>query len=130
MITTGSQIFSPFSAVANGVVYIGYEYPDGSLYALNASTGDLIWKYTTGNDVITSPAVANGVVYVGSEDNHVYALNASTGALLWKYATSGYYPFFSGSGQWGGVLRDLGDYNAVRVERQHGSPPVEVHDWG
>ena len=34
----------------------------------------------------SSPAVANGVVYFGSDDN-VYALNASTGAKLWSYAT-------------------------------------------
>ena len=33
----------------------------------------------------SSPAVANGVVYVGSVDGNVYALNASTGAKLWSY---------------------------------------------
>ena len=37
--------------------------------------------------MISSPAVANGVVYVGSCDNNVYALNASTGAELWSYTT-------------------------------------------
>jgi outer membrane protein assembly factor BamB len=37
--------------------------------------------------VISSPAVANGVVYVGSYDNNVYALDASTGAKLWSYTT-------------------------------------------
>ena len=47
----------------------------------------LLWKYTTGSGVISSPAVANGVVYVGSADNNVYALNASTGVLMWKYTT-------------------------------------------
>jgi serine/threonine-protein kinase len=34
-----------------------------------------------------SPAVANGVVYVGSYDQNVYALNAKTGSKLWSYAT-------------------------------------------
>jgi outer membrane protein assembly factor BamB len=33
--------------------------------------------------------VANGVVYVGSDDNNVYALNAGTGAFVWKYTTGG-----------------------------------------
>jgi hypothetical protein len=37
--------------------------------------------------VYSSPAVVNGVVYVGSRDHNVYALNASTGAKLWSYAT-------------------------------------------
>ncbi len=35
---------------------------------------------------VSSPAVANGVVYVGSSDYNLYALDASTGAFLWKYA--------------------------------------------
>jgi hypothetical protein len=35
--------------------------------------------------LIVTPAVANGVVYVGSYDGSVYALNANTGAKLWSY---------------------------------------------
>ena len=52
------------------------------MYALNASTGAKLWSYTTGNSVLCSPAVANGVVYIGSDDGFLYALNASTGVLL------------------------------------------------
>ena len=48
------------------------------------------WKYLTGNDVNSSPAVVNGVVYIGSNDGKVYALKAKTGALLWSYTTGGY----------------------------------------
>ncbi len=40
-----------------------------------------------GNQPMSSPAVVNGVVYVGSGDGNVYALNASTGAKLWSYDT-------------------------------------------
>jgi outer membrane protein assembly factor BamB len=47
----------------------------------------LKWSYTTGSYVVSSPAVANGVVYVGSYDGNVYALQAKTGAKLWSYAT-------------------------------------------
>jgi outer membrane protein assembly factor BamB len=57
--------------VANGVVYVGSG--DNNLYALGATTGALLWKYTTGGAVESSPVVANGVVYVGSKDNNVYA---------------------------------------------------------
>ena len=35
----------------------------------------------------SSPTVANGVVYVGSEDDNVYALNANTGTKVWSYTT-------------------------------------------
>ena len=45
-----------------------------------------LWSYTTGAYVYSSPAVANGVVYVGSFDNNVYALNANNGAAgVWSY---------------------------------------------
>ena len=37
----------------------------------------------------SSPAVANGVVYIGSEDHKLYAYNARTGALLWSATTGG-----------------------------------------
>jgi glucose dehydrogenase len=61
----------------------------------------LRWKYTTGSGVFSSPAVANGMVYIGSEDNNIYALNASTGALVWKYNSGS--GVFSSLGQWGGL---------------------------
>ena len=68
--------------VANGVLYAG-DYIYGGLYAIDASTGGLRWKYPNGPVPDTSPAVANGVVYFG-DYGYFYALNASTGALLWK----------------------------------------------
>jgi succinyl-CoA synthetase beta subunit len=59
------------------------------MYALNAKTGVELWSYPTGGDIDSSPAVVNGVAYVGSDDKNVYALNASTGAKLWSYRTGG-----------------------------------------
>ena len=52
-------------------------------------TPALLWKYATSSEVHSSPAIVNGVVYVGSYDQNVYALNANTGAKLWNYVTSG-----------------------------------------
>jgi hypothetical protein len=42
-------------------------------------TNRTLWKFTTGGKVFSSPAVSDGVVYVGSFDGKVYALNALTG---------------------------------------------------
>jgi outer membrane protein assembly factor BamB len=53
------------------VVYVGSD--DYNVYALNAKTGAKLWSYTTGAFVASSPAVANGVVYVGSYDGKAYA---------------------------------------------------------
>jgi hypothetical protein len=57
------------------------------VYALEAATGVQLWNFTTGGDVASSPAVAEGIVYVGSYDGKVYALDASEGSLIWSYQT-------------------------------------------
>ena len=50
-------------------------------------TNQTLWSYTTGSSVLSSPAVVDGRVYVGSADSKVYCLNVSTGSLIWSYAT-------------------------------------------
>jgi hypothetical protein len=61
------------------MVYVGGD--DGNLYALNATTGTMLWSFTTQALVTSSPAVANGVVYVGSDDNNLYAIGNRTTTL-------------------------------------------------
>ncbi|HJN73795.1 MAG TPA: PQQ-binding-like beta-propeller repeat protein, partial [Myxococcota bacterium] len=46
------------------------------------------WTYVTGGAVISSPAVSDGVVYVGSyQNNTLYALDAHTGKEKWTFKT-------------------------------------------
>ena len=73
--------------MAGSTVYVGSD--DDKVYALDAATGQLRWSYTTGDEVVSGPAVAGGTVYVGSDDDKVYALNAATGHLRWSYTTGG-----------------------------------------
>ena len=47
----------------------------------------LLWSYATQGWVSAAPAVADGMVYVGSNDHRVYALDAATGNELWSFAT-------------------------------------------
>ena len=47
----------------------------------------LIWRFKTGGPVHSSPAIAGGKVFVGSDDGKMYCLNSSTGDLLWSYTT-------------------------------------------
>ena len=54
-----------------------------------AADESMLWRYRTGGFVVNSPAVSDGVVYVGSDDNHVYALDAETGGLVWRFETGG-----------------------------------------
>src|SRR5579884_3673820 len=86
--TTGN-IIDTSPAVVGGVVYIGSR--DKNLYAINASTGKVIWQYTLGDTIIaSSPAIANGIAYIGANDGKLYALNTTTGTLLWSYTTGSY----------------------------------------
>jgi outer membrane protein assembly factor BamB len=55
------------------------------------NVGSLVekWSATTGGTVRSSPAVVNGVVYVGSEDHNLYAFDAASGTTLWTATTGG-----------------------------------------
>jgi outer membrane protein assembly factor BamB len=77
--------FMSSPVLSNGRVFVGSG--DHNVYALDAHTGTVVWKFTTGDVVHASPAVADGVVYIGSWDRYFYALNADTGAVLWKFET-------------------------------------------
>ncbi len=53
------------------------------LFALRADDGGLLWRYQEGN-AMTTPVVANGVVYLFSDDGKLAALRASDGSMLWQ----------------------------------------------
>jgi hypothetical protein len=66
------------------------------------------WKFQTSGRVISSPAVENGVVYVGSTDKNMYAVDQQTGALKWKFAAEG--PVVSSPAVAGGIVH-FGSYD-------------------
>jgi len=69
------------------VVYVGSD--DGSVYALNQSTGAIVWSKALGSAVRSSPGLAQGNVYVGADNGKVYALAAASGNVVWTVATGG-----------------------------------------
>ncbi len=79
------DVFLSSPAIYASTVYIGSG--DHNVYALDATSGALRWKFATGNVVHASPAVADGIVYIGSWDRYLYALDSRTGAVVWKFAT-------------------------------------------
>ncbi len=48
-----------------------------------------IWRFACEDEVRATPAVHDGIVYIGAYDNNLYALNSDSGKFLWKYATDG-----------------------------------------
>jgi hypothetical protein len=49
--------------------------------------GGVKWKFETGDGIWPSPVVTDGVVYVGSDDDHLYAVDVETGEEVWKFYT-------------------------------------------
>jgi eukaryotic-like serine/threonine-protein kinase len=51
--------------------------------------GEVKWRFATEGKVFASPAVYQGVTYVGSADGNLYAIDNKSGALRWKFTTGG-----------------------------------------
>jgi len=77
------DVFLSSPVVAQGAVYFGSG--DGHLYAVDAASGELRWKFQTGDVVHASPAFADGVLYFGSWDSYFYAVEAATGKEKWRF---------------------------------------------
>ncbi len=75
--------------VSSPTIVDNYAYLGASkdLVAVDLTTHEVQWRFTTGGDVVSSPAAAGAVVYVGSEDGHLYAINRATGEKLWDVVT-------------------------------------------
>jgi outer membrane protein assembly factor BamB len=72
-------------AVWNGNVYFGSG--DGNVYALDAGTGSVKWRFHTGDVVHASPAISGGTLFVGSWDSYFYAIDAASGKEKWRFKT-------------------------------------------
>ena len=89
-----SLTFVSFSSVnvAEAAVTNSYAWP--TLQANEQRTGftespspnnnQTFWKFQTGGPITSSPAVAAGMVFVGSADGYLYAVNATTGTKMWS----------------------------------------------
>jgi outer membrane protein assembly factor BamB len=75
----------------------GIAYDNGRIYATNGlgfvaaldeRTGGIIWKVRPGGPLRGAPTIANGAVYVVSEDNQIYSLKEEDGSTNWSEAAS------------------------------------------
>lgn len=87
--------------VSDGIVYVvsscedckvawdGDVYTTGDVSALDASTGELLWRYERGaRDDTSWPVVSDGRVYLSSTGGGVTALDGITGTILWEYTAA------------------------------------------
>ncbi len=70
-------------AISDGKVFFGSSV-DGRVICRDLATGLDKWSFFTNAPVRLAPTIANGKVYVGSDDGYAYCLDAKTGKLVWK----------------------------------------------
>ena len=74
--------------VDGDTVYLGCSGREhGTLVALDRSDGAERWSFTDENSTVYEPAVTDGMVYAGSNDNHVYAFSRD-GEQRWQVETN------------------------------------------
>ena len=75
----------------------GIAYDSGRIYATNglgyvaaldAATGGIVWQVRPGGPLRGAPTVADGALYVMSQDNQIYSLKEADGATNWSQAAS------------------------------------------
>lgn len=100
---------------------------DNGLYALEASTGRLVWRRlccaTTFaySPAIGSPCVDGGFVYVSANGNRLFCFEAASGEPVWEVASQGDKYGHSGPVRVGdrvvaGCLGDSGEVRCVRAD--------------
>jgi outer membrane protein assembly factor BamB len=67
-----NSAISAAPVVTRDAVYFASE--DGVVHAVDSTTGESLWDWTTGLHVRGSPAVVEDAVYVASGDGFVYAI--------------------------------------------------------
>lgn len=60
--------------IANGVLFAGSTHPTGPMYAMEATSGRILWSHNTGASVYGGASVSSGCIYVGSG----YSVNIGT----------------------------------------------------
>lgn len=74
---------------------------DHSVHALDAASGEPLWKFTTGGAVFATPALWAGGgrprAFAASSDRAVYALDAADGRRLWSHEVEEYRPTLGGA---------------------------------
>ncbi len=78
----GGRLSAP--TIAAGKLFVA-AVDSHTLHALDASTGGMLWSYTTGARIDSPPTYFRGLVLFGSADGYVYALRAGDGILAWRF---------------------------------------------
>lgn len=83
----GQFAFDSAPTVHEGVIYTAGAGTGGTVYAVSADSGSVLWTAPVVNGSLSSPAVTSEGVYVSYSCPNVYKLDPATGATIWHYTT-------------------------------------------
>jgi outer membrane protein assembly factor BamB len=78
--------FSTPPVAYKGVIYTDGSGSGGTLYAVSAQSGAVLWTKPVANGSHSSPAVTDEGIYVSYSCPNVYKFNPIDGMLLWRYS--------------------------------------------
>lgn len=84
-----------------GTLYVGFGNRDfasrtvrgtgaSGVMAVSPDTGEIIWTFKTAGEVMPTPVVNHGLVYIATGDGGLYALDARSGTLEWRLGLPGW----------------------------------------
>ncbi|UPV74790.1 PQQ-binding-like beta-propeller repeat protein [Halorussus limi] len=79
----GTPTMNTSPVVADGTVYAPGSGGPGYLHAVDAETGESVWRFEPAGYANSAPAVADGRLYVGTWGKTFYAVDAETGEQVW-----------------------------------------------
>ncbi len=94
----------------------------GDVVAFNAADGKEVWRAKPGGPLRGAPTVANGSLYVLSQDNQIYALDQADGKVQWVQSgtleTQGVFGVAAPAASQGTIVSGFssGELNAYRYE--------------
>ncbi|KAH6792047.1 hypothetical protein C2S52_002524 [Perilla frutescens var. hirtella] len=71
--------------IANGVLFGGSTYGTGPVYAIDATSGEILWSYETGASVYGGFAVSRGCAFVGHGYNRPPFFTFTPGSFLFAF---------------------------------------------
>ncbi|MDQ2055527.1 PQQ-binding-like beta-propeller repeat protein [Halobellus sp. H-GB7] len=84
---SGNDVLDPSSIVVGDKHVYGVS---DQLYALDKQTGEEVWRFDTGGRTKSTPAIADGTIYVPVPDNgNVFAVDVETGQRQWNRVVDG-----------------------------------------
>ena len=109
----------------------GVSYDDGQVFATDglgdvvamaAATGKIAWRAKPGGPLRGAPTIANGVLYVLTQDNQIFAIGEADGKVQWTGSgtleTQGVFGVAAPAASQGSVVAGFssGELNAYRYE--------------